>query len=63
MESFPELESRLYNDEAYVFQNDYAISHKAPIVQRWKADHAIRTIDWTSQIPDQNIVKNIWAYV
>ena len=42
-QSFPELEGRLYNDEAYVFQNDNAISHKAPIVQRWKANRAIRS--------------------
>ena len=45
LQSFPELERELYNDEAYVFHNDNATSHKAPIVQRWKSDHAIRTID------------------
>ena len=51
------------NDETYVFQNDNATWHKGPIVQRWKADHANRTIDWTSQSPDISIVENIWAYV
>ena len=49
--------------QAYVFQNDNATSHKAPIVQRWKADHAIGTIDRPSQSPDLFIVENIWAYV
>ena len=49
--------------QAYVFQNDNATSHKAPIVQRWKADHAIGTIDLQSQSPDLFIVENIWAYV
>ena len=34
--------------QAYVFQNNNATSHKAPIVQRYKADHAIGTIDWPS---------------
>ena len=63
MQYFPKLEGRLYNDAAYVFQNDNPTSHKAPIVQRWKADHAIRTIDWTSQSPDVSMVENFWAYV
>ena len=30
MQFFPELERGLYNDEAYVFQNDNAKSHKVP---------------------------------
>ena len=45
--------------QAYVLQNDNAISHKAPIVQKWKVDHAIGTIDWlVKESPDLFIVEN-----
>ena len=57
MQSFPELEGGLYNDEAYVLKNFNAKSHQAPIVQRWKADYAIRIIDRPSQSPDLSIVR------
>ena len=50
LQSFLELKGGIYNREGYIFQNDNAGAHRVPLVQRWKENHAIRTIAWLTLV-------------
>ena len=51
---------RHFSDRPWIFQEDNAPCHVSLRANQWKDENGIRTLLWPPQIPDLNIIENVW---
>lgn len=49
-----------FPNEQYIFQDDIALVHRARSTQDLIHRNGIRTISWSAQSPNLNIIENLW---
>ena len=47
----------------WILQEDNDPKHRSRLCTDWKQENGIITLDWPSQSPDANPIKNVWAYI
>ena len=50
-------------NEDWVLQEDNDPKHRSKLCTERKKRSGIVTLDWPSQSPDANSIKNVWAYI
>jgi hypothetical protein len=44
-----------------IYMDDNAPIHRAAIVQKWKVDNGVQSMEWPPYSPDLNPIENVWA--
>ena len=47
----------------FTFQQDLVPAHSARSMMRWLEDHGIEVLPWPANLPDLNLIKNLWQLV
>ena len=45
----------------WILQEDNGPKHPRRLCTAWKTENGIKTLDWPSQSPDANPIKNVWC--
>ena len=51
---------RHFADNNYIFQDNNAPVHRARIVQDFRRNNQLKSMNWPAQSPDLNIIENCW---
>ncbi len=54
---------KLYGDADFIFQEDLAPAHTAKGTKSWVNDHGVTVLDWPANLPDLNLIENLWGIV
>ncbi len=54
---------KLYGDAHFIFQQDLAPAHTAKGTKSWFNDHGVSVLDWPANLPDLNLIENLWGIV
>ena len=52
-----------FEGKEYLFMDDNAPVHRAHNVDNYKDQNEVTSMEWPAQLPDLNIIKNIWLYM
>lgn len=50
-------------NQFWILQEDNDHKHRSQLWTTWKAEHGVNELDWLSQSPDANSIKNVWAWM
>ena len=56
----PSVEMLGLNLSDFIFQDDSAPIHRSRIVNKWKNDNNIESLEWCGNSPDLNPIENLW---
>ncbi len=54
---------KFYGDADFIFQQDLAPAYTAKGTKSWFSDHDVTVLDWPTNSPDLNPIKNLWCII
>ncbi|KAL0146528.1 hypothetical protein M9458_058159 [Cirrhinus mrigala] len=55
--------NKLFGNDDFIFQQDFAPAHKAKTTSTWFNSHGITVLEWPANSPDLNPIQNLWGIV
>ena len=55
--------ARNFLDNQYLIQDNNAPVHRSRVLQEYKAKNNLKSIFWSAQSTDSNIIEKIWLYI